>query len=107
MDRIKKKAVLSHKEKVEVCDALCSTFLFPWVELRGHPGRSIAPGRTLLLPPRANTASLLPIVPGHGCAPRARGREPTPFLVCCAQALNKHLSTLSEHYDVPKVSWTK
>jgi len=23
------------------------------------------------------------------------------------EALNKHLSTLSEHYDVPKVSWTK
>jgi hypothetical protein len=28
-------------------------------------------------------------------------------LCWCAQELNRYLDTISEHYDIPKVSWTK
>lgn len=28
-------------------------------------------------------------------------------LLFCLQDFNRHLDTLTEHYDIPKVSWTK
>ena len=35
---------------------------------------------------------------------RAAGGQHTPIT---AQAMNQYLEKLTEHYDIPKVSWTK
>ena len=29
------------------------------------------------------------------------------FSVCIVQEMNQYLDTLTEHFDIPKVSWTK
>lgn len=35
------------------------------------------------------------------------GDVSTRFLFFLPQDFNRHLDTLTEHYDIPKVSWTK
>lgn len=91
MERILKKASKTHKQRVEVSKTIPSSSgqlvfivglkeLLPFGKHKQEPGGLVA----------------------------QHGDVSTRFLsLSLPQDFNRHLDTLTEHYDIPKVSWTK
>lgn len=81
MERILKKASKTHKQRVEVSGT--------------NPGRQRQPG------------GLLGMGGGRRAPPRGCPLRRVSVVLLLPQDFNRHLDTLTEHYDIPKVSWTK